>query len=162
MSLSMIVAMDKNKGIGKDGKLPWYLPEDLKRFRELTIGKTVVMGRKTFESIGHPLKDRDNIVLSRSQDFDADCTIFRYSESVRELSVLTEKEVFIIGGQQIYEEFIDDITTLYITYISEDFNCDTFFPYRPTKYEIISRQFRWPNEKNPYYYSFLKLIKKTY
>ena len=115
MNLSIIVAMSKNRVIGKDNKMPWHLSNDLKNFKKITIGKTIVMGRLTYDSIGRPLPERKNIVLSRNL-IDSDVFIFDNFEEVLNFTK-DEDEVFIIGGQDIYSQTIDKVNKLYLTTI---------------------------------------------
>jgi len=127
--LSLIVAVDKNFGIGKDNKMPWHYKEDLLYFKKITLDKTVVMGRKTFESIvkslGKPLPSRNNIVLSRSNyaynDIEVINDITKYTNNHQ------EEEIFIIGGKTIYDLVIDQVDRMYITFIDEVYECDTYF-----------------------------------
>lgn len=128
---SIIVAHSKNKIIGKDNKIPWHIPEDLKRFKELTTGKTIVMGRKTFESLPFVLPNRKHIILTKNKDFtynnqnveicyDINNIIQKYKNS--------EEEVFIIGGGEIYKQFLDTSTKLFITEVDINLDGDAFFP----------------------------------
>lgn len=128
---SIIVAHSKNKIIGKDNKIPWHIPEDLKRFKELTTGKTIVMGRKTFESLPFVLPNRKHIILTKNKNFtynnqnveicyDINNIIQKYKNS--------EEEVFIIGGGEIYKQFLDTSTKLFITEVDINLDGDAFFP----------------------------------
>lgn len=123
--ISLIVAMDKNGLIGRDNQLPWNLPSDLKYFKEVTSGGIVVMGRKTYESIGRPLPNRDNIILTRDRDYKADgCIVVHGVEEINH----QDKEVFVIGGNEIFKLFLDQASKLYITHIEHEFEGDTYFP----------------------------------
>ena len=115
--------MDKNNLIGNKGQLPWYISEDMQHFKNITLGKTVVMGRKTFDSIGKPLKGRKNIVLTRNKNFKADCIITHSIEKV-----LKYKDFIVIGGEEIYNQFLPLASKLYITLINEKFKGDKHFP----------------------------------
>ena len=126
MNLSIIVAMSKNRVIGKDNKMPWHLSNDLKNFKKITIGKTIVMGRLTYDSICRPLPERKNIVLSRNL-IDSDVFIFDNFEEVLNFTK-DEDEVFIIGGQDIYSQTIDKVNKLYLTTIDENIEGDKYFP----------------------------------
>ena len=126
MTISIIVAMTNNRVIGKDNEMPWHLSDDLKNFKKLTLGKTVIMGRLTYDSIGKPLPNRRNIVLSRSLK-DKKVNILRNVEEAIEVTS-TEEEVFIIGGQDIYLQTIKQATKLYITMIDSVIEGDKFFP----------------------------------
>ena len=126
MNLSIIVAMSKNRVIGKDNKMPWHLSSDLKNFKKITIGKTIIMGRLTYDSIGKPLPERKNIVLSRNL-IDPDVFIFDNFEEVLNFTK-DEDEVFIIGGQDIYSQTIDKVNKLYLTTIDANIEGDKYFP----------------------------------
>ena len=126
MNLSIIVAMSKNRVIGKDNKMPWHLSNDLKNFKKITIGKTTVMGRLTYDSIGKALPERKNIVLSRNL-IDSNVFIFDNFEEVLDFTK-DEDEVFIIGGQDIYSQTIDKVNKLYLTTIDANIEGDKYFP----------------------------------
>ena len=126
MNLSIIVAMSKNRVIGKDNKMPWHLSNDLKNFKKITIGKTIVMGRLTYDSIGKALPERKNIVLSRNL-IDSNVFIFDNFEEVLDFTK-DEDEVFIIGGQDIYSQTIDKVNKLYLTTIDANIEGDKYFP----------------------------------
>ena len=132
---SIIVAVGKNREIGKGNKLLWHIPEDLKNFKEITTGKTVIMGRKTFESIGRPLPNRKNIVLSKNGDKESfeqkGIELYQNLESLIEDYKNSKEEIFIIGGEQIYREFMQKglVRRLYISYIEfSDSEADAYFP----------------------------------
>ena len=126
MTISIIVAMTNNRVIGKDNDMPWHLSDDLKNFKKLTLGKTVIMGRLTYDSIGKPLPNRRNIVLSRSLK-DKKVNVLSNVEEALEVTS-AEEEVFIIGGQDIYSQTIRKATKLYITMIDSEIEGDKFFP----------------------------------
>ena len=126
MNLSIIVAMSKNRVIGKDNKMPWHLSNDLKNFKKITVGKTIVMGRLTYDSIGKPLPERKNIILSRNL-IDSNVFIFDNFEEVLNFTK-DEDEVFIIGGQDIYSQTIDKVNKLYLTTIDANIEGDKYFP----------------------------------
>lgn len=128
-TLSMIVAMAQNRMIGKDNKMPWHLPDDLKYFKSKTLNKPVVMGRKTFESIGSkPLPNRPNLIISRNPNFKPDgAQVFNSVEAA--LACLKDyPEVMIMGGAQIYAQWIDRVDQLYITEVKASPEGDAFFP----------------------------------
>ncbi len=141
MMVSIIVAMSKNKVIGKNGRIPWHIPEDLWFFKRKTSGHTVIMGRKTYESIGKPLPERINIVLSRNKEFRAAGTIVLPSlQAALERTVTTEEEVFIIGGEEVYKEALESVHRIYISLVEKDYTGDTFFPEITGAFEEISRK----------------------
>ncbi len=157
MIISLIVATDENNGIGKDNQLPWHLPADLKHFKTLTTGHPIIMGRKTFESIGKALPNRRNIVISRQQKYTAEgADVVSSLEDAFQLCK-DEDEVFIIGGAQIFEHSLILADALYLTVIHHRFDADTFFPEIDQniwkELESVSHQ---PDEKNKYSYTFIK------
>lgn len=126
-SLSLIVAMDENGLIGRNGQLPWRLPEDLKHFRRLTLGKTVLMGRRTFASLGKPLTQRDNWVLTRDPAFHAGgCRVFTSLEAARVAH--TEGELMVIGGAELYRQTLPFARRLYLTRVHARLDGDVRFP----------------------------------
>lgn len=135
MKIYHVAAMAKNRVIGKDNKLPWHFPEDLKFFKQLTTGSTVIMGRKTFVSIGRPLPNRENFILSRSKQEAPGVTFFQSLEEAVG-SAKTEK-VFIIGGAELYKETIDAIDGIYLTRIDADYEGDAFYPEIPEDFREV-------------------------
>jgi dihydrofolate reductase len=127
MLISMIVAMGSNRVIGQANQLPWQLPADLTYFKRTTMGKAVIMGRKTYETIGRPLPGRKNIILTRDESYQAGgCLVVHSVESA--LQAAGEGEVMIIGGGQIYPQFLPLAERIYMTHIDSAFEGDTFFP----------------------------------
>ena len=126
MNISIIVAMSKNRVIGRDNDMPWHLSNDLKNFKRITMGKTVVMGRLTYQSIGRPLPDRKNIVLSRNL-VDKNVSIFNNLQEVLNF-LKDEDEVFIIGGEDIYCQTINKANKIYLTTIDKEIIGDKYFP----------------------------------
>lgn len=153
--IKIVVATSNNGVIGKDNKLLWKQSEDLKRFKSLTLGQKVVMGRKTYESIGKPLPNRDNYVITRSLNEIEGCKLLKSFEEVNKL----EGDIFIIGGGEIYEKFITFADEIYLTIIDCDVDGDTFFNLDSNEWiEISSESFK-KDEKNEYNYTFKKLVK---
>ena len=130
MKISIVVATDLNGVIGKDGKLPWHIPEDLVRFRQITIGHHVLMGRKTFESIGRPLAERKNLILSKSRNFKPEgVVVFEHlGDAITFARQRDEEELMVIGGEQIYRLTLPLAEKLYITSVLGEFEGDTRFP----------------------------------
>lgn len=159
--LSIIVALDSNNLIGSNNKLPWHLPADLKNFKNITIGKTVIMGRKTYESIGKPLKERRNIVITRSKNYIAmGCEVVTSLEESIELSK-NDSEVFIIGGAQIIQQALPLCSKLYFTRIYHEFEGDTFLnDLDLSKWRLVSEQNHEADEKNKWSYSFYIYVPK--
>ncbi|KEQ28861.1 dihydrofolate reductase [Pedobacter antarcticus] len=161
MMLTIVVAMATNRAIGKDNKLLWHLPADLKHFKSLTSGHTVIMGRKTYDSIGKPLPNRRNIVISRQQDLEIPgIEVVSCLEDATALCN-SEEEVFIIGGAQIYTAALAVTGKLEITIVEGDFEADTFFPETdPAQWKEVSRTAFPADEKNQLNYTFLTLIRR--
>ncbi|NRD80482.1 dihydrofolate reductase [Bacillus sp. BRMEA1] len=154
--ISFIVAMDENRVIGKNNKLPWHLPADLKFFKRVTMGHSVVMGRKTHESIGRVLPGRENIIITRNTNFQSEgCKVFHSVEEFIRFSRGHHKEYFIIGGAEIFRETFHFADRLYITQIHENFNGDTYFPeFNVNDWILDSCEKGIQDEKNPYDYEF--------
>ncbi len=144
MKVFIIAAVAKNGVIGRAGKLPWHLPEDLKRFKQLTTGHAVVMGRKTWESIGKPLPGRRNIVLTRHADYPLPSGVARYASldaAVAACRAAGEKTVFVIGGAQVYSEAFPYADGMYLTQIEQDAEGDVQFPtWNPREWLEVSRK----------------------
>nr|WP_276539150.1 type 3 dihydrofolate reductase [Pseudoalteromonas agarivorans] len=158
----MIAAMANNRVIGLDNKMPWHLPADLQHFKKVTTGKPVVMGRKTFESIGRPLPGRRNIIITRNSQYSAQgIETVTTPEAALEL-VKAEEEVMIIGGGNIYQQFLPSADRLYLTFIDLEVEGDTQFPdYKAVAtWENVDEQANKPDEKNQYSYKFVTLYKK--
>jgi dihydrofolate reductase len=126
--LSLIVAMSRNGVIGKDNRLPWHLPADLKRFKELTMGHTIVMGRKTWESISRLLPGRRSVILTRKPDFRVDGAIVVNSLGQALLAAAGDNEVFVIGGEEIFRLAMAHADRIYLTIVQAEFEGDTFMP----------------------------------
>lgn len=159
MKISLIVAQSKNHVIGKNNKMPWHLPADLKNFKNITMGKPIIMGRRTFESIGKPLPGRRNIVISRDTHLQiAGCDVFHSIEDALS-SVKNESEVMIIGGANLYAQTISCAHTIYLTVIDAEFDGDTFFPALSDGWVLQSEEKFSADEKNHYAYCFQVYIK---
>ncbi|MDW4402380.1 dihydrofolate reductase [Staphylococcus saprophyticus] len=158
MTLSILVAHDQQRVIGVNNQLPWHLPSDLKHVKSLTTGNTLVMGRATFESIGKPLPNRRNVVLTRNKSFKPEgVDVIHSSEEIYDLP----GHVFIFGGQSLFEEMIDKVDDMYITVIEDKYNGDTFFPpYTFKDWEVASSNKGVLDEKNTIPHTFLHLIRK--
>lgn len=162
--ISLIAAMGNNRVIGMNNDMPWHLPKDLAHFKKVTSGHTVIMGRKTYESIGRPLPNRKNIILTRQQSLNVPEKV----QLIRDLNVVKEwneqnprEEYFILGGGELYKQSIDFADRLYITKIDETFEGDTVFPLiDETKWEIVSEKIGERDENNPYHFKFLMYERK--
>ena len=157
MIISIIAAMDRKRGIGVDNKLPWRLSADLKRFRELTMGHHVIVGRKTFESIGRPLPGRRMIVVTRDVNYKAEgCKVAHSVEDAINLAPERgESEVFICGGAEIYAQTIEIVDRMYLTFVDAEVAADTFFPEFDEREWNERESFYQPaDEKNQYAFTF--------
>jgi dihydrofolate reductase len=156
--ITMIACVGNNNVIGKDGKMPWHLPEDLKHFKRITLGQAVAMGRKTFESLPNkPLKDRDNYVISR-RGINTMALPRTWNRTIKEILEIErkDKEVFIAGGAEIYNQFIQHAHKLIITRVVADFDGDTFFPTIGAEWIPVDMVKGTTNEENPYEYYFIE------
>jgi len=158
--IKIIVATSKNKVIGNNNKLIWKLSSDLKRFKELTTGHPVVMGRKTYESIGRPLPNRRNIIITRNLEYRVDdCEIV---SSLDEALLLTKNDCFIIGGGEIYKQSLEVADKIYLTLVHEDFEGDTIFPELGKEWAEVSNEDFEPDENNAHKYSFINYEKYNF
>ena len=155
--VKIIVATSKNKVIGDSNSLIWHLPADLKRFKELTTGNPIVMGRKTYESIGRPLPNRRNIIITRDVKYDVEgCEVVN---SLEEALMICNNNCFIIGGGEIYKQSMSIADQIYLTLVHEDFEGDTEFPDIGSEWKMVTSQDFEPDEKNKHKYSFIEYMK---
>jgi dihydrofolate reductase len=160
--IAIVVAIAENNVIGKDNQLIWHLPADLKQFKQTTMGHPILMGRKTYESIGKPLPGRTSIIITRQQNYKAEGCIVVNSveEAIKEAKKLDE-QTHIIGGAEVYRQSMHLTDTIYLTRIHHRFEGDTYFPeIKDEEWETVSEEHHEPDEKNKYSYSFIKLIRK--
>ena len=158
MEISLIAALDRNRLIGAGGQIPWRLPADLRYFKATTMGKPVVMGRKTHESIGRPLPGRENIVLTRRPDYRAPgCTVV-HSIAAALAAAGDAPELMVIGGSTVYGAFLPMADRLYLTYIDAAFDGDTYFPpFDREAWQVACEEAHSPDARNPYPYRFVVL-----
>lgn len=160
MELTAVVAIDESRVIGLENKLPWNMPADLQHFKKVTLGKPILMGRKTYESIGRPLPKRRNIIITRDKNFVADgCEIFASPDAA--LSALQDcPEVMLIGGAQLFSQLLPKLTNLELTIIHHKFTGDTYFPEIDfTQWQEITRETHSADAENPYPYTFFSYQK---
>ena len=154
--VSLIAAMAENRVIGVNNTLPWRLPADLKHFRGLTTGHHVIMGRRNYESIGKPLPDRTNVVVTHNRDYRAPGCIVAHSLEEALGRAQADPEIFIIGGAEIYRQAFARAGRLYLTLVHATVVGDTYFPeFASDRWNEISRERHEADAKNPYPYSFL-------
>jgi len=159
--ISIIVAIGNNRVIGVNDKLPWDLPADLRHFLQMTMGKPVIMGQKTFESIGKPLPGRTNIILTREKDFSPPGCIVAYSIEEALAACGEFEEVMIAGGVSIYGQFLPLANRMYLTLIEGDFEGDAYFPeFDWNDWNEVERVENQPDQENPYKYTFVTLERK--
>ena len=150
--------MAQNRVIGKNNRLPWKLPADLKHFRRLTMGKPIIMGRLTFESIGKPLDGRINIIITHDKDYAAAGCIVVHSLDEALQRVAVAAEAIVIGGAKLYEQMLPRADRIYMTLIHSEFDGDAYFPeYDEREWKTMQRIDMEPDDKNPYRYSFVQL-----
>lgn len=157
MTISLVVAAANNNAIGKDGKMPWHLPADMKHFKNITWGLPVIMGRKTFESIGKVLPGRKNIVITRQAGWEAEgVVVVKKVEDAFFVAAETDaKEAMVIGGGEIYKQLFDKARRIYLTRVDAEPEGDTFFPVlRVEEWHLMNQQKHEADEKNAYNYSF--------
>lgn len=162
-TISIIAAISQNLVLGKDNKLLWHIPEDFARFKKITSGHPIIMGRKTFESIGKPLPKRTNIIITRDENYEKDGCLVVHSlaEAIRlakelpaDAKAMASQEIFIIGGGQIFEQAIKLADKLYLTTVEGEFAGDTFFPDYANFKKIVYEK---KSQDNNYRYTFLEL-----
>ena len=158
--IAFVVAIDRNNVIGKDGALPWRLPDDLKHVRELTIGKPLIMGRRTYDSIGRPLPQRTNIVLTRDQAFHPDGV--RVARSKEEALALAGDvpEVIVFGGAEIYRMFLSDADRLYLTEVDTAVVGDTRFDFDRDEWKVVESVAHAADERHPHAFRWVTLDRR--
>ena len=163
MKLHLIYARARNGVIGKDNQMPWHLPEDLAHFKRVTLGQPVIMGRKTFESIGKPLPNRTSIVISRQADLQIDGAIIAHSveEAILKAKSITREDIYIVGGAEIYALSLPLADQILVTQLHDIFEGDAYFPKIPTEtFEVTEKERGITDEKNAYQYSYITYTRK--
>jgi len=157
MTLSLLLAADENNVIGKDNQLPWHLPNDLKYFKNLTWGMPILMGRKTFDSIGKPLPGRKSIVITRNKDWQHQNVevVHSVDEAIDLAKADDVKEIFVIGGAEIFNSALEKADRVYLTRIHHQFEGDVFFPVlNETQWQLVNSKYCEPDEKNAFAHTF--------
>jgi len=162
MKVSIVVAMDDNRVIGADGRLPWHLSADLRHFKSITMGKPIIMGRRTHESIGRSLPGRENVVITRNRNYRAqDCTVLQGLECVY-ARFSNVHEIMIMGGGELYKQTLDRADRIYLTEVHTECDGDTRFPdFVREQWREVEREDYRADEKNEFDYSFVILDRKT-
>lgn len=154
--ISIIAALAENRVIGINNTLPWRLPNDLKHFRRLTTGHAIIMGRKNYESIGKPLPERTNIIITRNRDYRADGCLIAHSLDEAMALAKNDPEIFVIGGAEIYRTALARSDRLYLTRVHATIAGDTYFPeFDETEWQEISRERHAADERHAFDYSFV-------
>lgn len=160
MIISIVVAVAANNAIGKDNQLLWRLPNDLKHFKEITTGHTIIMGRKTYDSVGKPLPNRRNIIITRQNINIEGCEVVNSLDAALALCA-DEREVFIVGGAEIYKQAMKATDCIYLTIVHQNFDGDTYFPeIKKDEWKETNREDHQPDEKHQFSYSFITLDKR--
>jgi dihydrofolate reductase len=161
MKLAFIVAMDENRGIGYHNQLPWHMPADLQHFKKMTLGKPIIMGRKTYESIGRPLLKRRNIIITRDPIYRVEgCEVFNTLDAAL-AAVSDVEEAMMIGGAELFNQLLPKADRLYLTEIHHQFEVDTFFSEINLKeWKVIDEEYHPADDANPYDYTFSTLEKQ--
>lgn len=159
--ISLIAAMARNRVIGRDNAIPWRLPAEMKWFKASTMGKAILMGRKTYESIGRPLPGRHNIVLTRNREFTAEgCTVVHTVEEAK-TAAGKDQELMVIGGAYLYAQMLPLADCLYLTFIEADIEGDTYFPEISTvDWHIVQEDYFSANDRNPYDYRIVVMNRR--
>ena len=161
MILSLIAAMDKNRLIGRDNALPWHLPADLAHFKNITMAKPILMGRKTYDSIGRPLPGRTNIVITRSDDIEIEGVTVVNSIEDAISTVPDAEELMVIGGSLIYELVLPKAHRMYLSFVEGEFEGDAWFPeFNENEWEITGTQTQTADEKNVHACRFVTYERK--
>jgi dihydrofolate reductase len=161
--LKILVAFDENRVIGKNNALIWHIPADLKRFKALTTGHVIIMGRKTFESIGRPLPNRTTVVISRQQDLKIEGVILAHSveEAILKAKSISRDDIFIVGGAEIYQLSLPLADQILVTQLHDIFEGDAFFPeISPAIWEVAEQERGVTDEQNAYQFSYITYARK--
>ncbi len=161
--LKILVAFDENRVIGKNNALIWHLPADLKRFKALTTGHVIIMGRKTYESIGRPLPNRTTVVISRQQDLKIEGVILAHSveEAILKAKSISRDDIFIVGGAEIYQLSLPLADQILVTQLHDIFEGDAFFPeISPAIWEVTEQERGVTDEQNAYQFSYITYARK--
>ena len=157
MTVSIVVAIAQNNAIGKDNQLLWHLPKDLKHFKEITSGHTIIMGRKTYESVGKPLPNRRNIIITRQNITIDGCEVVNSMDEALKLCA-GEDEVFIVGGAEIYKQALALTDRIYLTIVHQEFDGDTYFPeIKEDEWTETKREDHQADDRHAIPYSFITL-----
>ena len=163
MLISIIVAISENKAIGKDNNLPWHLPLDLKHFKNLTLGHSIIMGRKTYESIGKPLPGRTSIIITNNKTYTAEGCVIKHSlaDALSHAQSIGDSEAFIIGGSSLFKEGLEKASKIYLTKVHAEVDGDTFFKFDPTNWKETSSESHDVDTTHKFPFTFITLEKSV-
>ncbi len=162
MRVSLIAAMARNRVIGRENDLPWKLPADQKRFKQITMGHYLIMGRKTYDSVGKPLPGRPNVVITRRKDYRPEGVQVVHSLNEALALAVDDDEVFIAGGEEIYRLALPVADCLYLTEIDAEFEGDTFFPdFDRSQWEVVAEEVHTGDDRRPFSYSYRTYRRKV-
>lgn len=160
--ITLIAAVSENHALGKDNQLIWYIPEDLKRFKRLTQGHAVIMGRKTFESIPKALPNRKNIILTHNPNYTAEGVVVVHTIEDALKAAADDPQPFVIGGGEIYKLFLPIAQTIELTRVHASFEADAFFPnLNPNQWKVVQEENYLASEDQPYAYSYITYKNNT-
>ena len=159
--ITIIAAAGENNSLGKDNDLVWHLPDDFKRFKELTSGNHILMGRKTFETFPKPLPNRKHLIITRQEDYQVpeNCFVFDSIQSAFD-KVLSDNDIWIIGGGEIYKQSMGIADRIELTRVHSDFEADTFFPEIGEEWELVSEEYHPSDERHKYDFTYLTYDRK--
>jgi dihydrofolate reductase len=160
--VSLILALSENRVIGKDNQLPWHLPDDFAYFKRTTLGHPIIMGRKSFKSLGKPLPKRTNIVVTRQEDYrPKGCVVVHSVEEALQVAKAEDEEVYVIGGAEIVKKAFPLVDTMLLTEVHAEVEGDTYFPeYNKSEWEEKSREYHPTDERHQYAFSFVRYDRK--
>jgi dihydrofolate reductase len=158
-TISVICAIAQNRAIGKNNQLLWHIPEDFKHFKETTSGHPIIMGQRTYESIGRPLPNRTNIIITDDQSYQVEGCVIAHSieEAIEKASAVDQDEIFFIGGGMIYRQAVPIADKLYLTIVEGEFEADTFFPEYAEFTKIVSER---ESSDEKHRYKFVELVRE--
>ncbi len=155
MKLTLILGMDENRGIGYQNQMPWHMPADFKHFKAITMGKPILMGRKTYVSIGRPLPGRRNVVITRDKNFTAPVIEIYHSPEAALKMLADQKEVMLIGGAELIKQLMPKVERMHITHIHKGFVVDVYCPeWNEREWKLVAEEKHHADAKNPYDYTF--------
>lgn len=158
--ITIIAAAGENNSLGKDNDLVWHLPDDFKRFKELTSGNYILMGRKTFETFPKPLPNRKHLIITRQEDYQVPENCFVFDTIQSAIDFTDNQDIWIIGGGEIYKQSMDIVDRIELTRVHSDFEADTFFPEIGEEWELVSEEYHPADERHKYDFTYLTYNRK--